>query len=305
MASERFGPFSRQHAGYCARAVVLRHNHEAITMRQQPAPADDLRSISSKASLDDLMSGGAACFSCRSLLCCVYSLPFLCVIAPPPPVPAARYSCRAKPTAHGRLRVAGLQQARELVALKVTCLAFGCQVEAFAAFQVAAHQQQKPVREMPPFFAKLLPSKQLGIMERRGCPLTPNNVHTVHGGWVRVKAAQELVKSICEPQQPAPQQMHDDEGGAADEEEDPAYQPPAVQPSRPAWVGWNAKMNSTLGRVFQVQGPVDERSWSCPVAGLAIPDGWACVSPPFGTAHDCKGPCVGGWFYPLQALEPI
>ena len=233
----------------------------------------------------------AACIPCPF---CAFSL-----------VPARR-PCRAKPTAHGRLRVAGLQQARELVALKVTCLAFGCQVEAFAAFQVAAHQQQKPVREMPPFFAKLLPSKQLGIMERRGCPLTPNNVHTVHGGWVRVKAAQELVKSICEPQQPAPQQMHDDEGGAADEEEDPAYQPPAaVQPSRPAWVGWNAKMNSTLGRVFQVQGPVDERSWSCPVAGLAIPDGWACVSPPFGTAHECKGPCVGGWFYPLQALEPI
>ena len=72
-----------------------------------------------------------------------------------------------------------------------------------------------------------------------------------------------------------------------------------------AYVGWNDKMRDTLGRCYPVLGQVDDSSWDVPVVGLRVPRGWACVAPPFGRRHECRAPCTGGWFYPLQALERI
>jgi hypothetical protein len=130
-------------------------------------------------------------------------------------------------------------------------------------------------------------SFKLHHLSLRAIPLQQGNVS--HGMWVRVRNNASLVQQLCEP---------------GDEEDGGAAGAPLVGPPR-SFVGWNAGMRGIIGCCYAVCGEVDVTSWDTPVVGLRVKRGWACISPAFGAPHECRAPCVGGWFLPLAALERI
>ena len=159
-------------------------------------------------------------------------------------------------------------------------------------------------REMPPWYATLGPLARLFHDELRAKPLSPADV--APGLWLRVRPDARAVQALCEPRDDAQVGPPAAGGAAAAGDDDDALLGTARGAARArAYVGWNDKMVDTLGRCFPVLGEVDERSWDVPVVGLRVPRGWACVAPPFGRRHECRAPCTGGWFYPLQALERV
>jgi hypothetical protein len=185
---------------------------------------------------------------------------------------------------------------------------------AAAARRVAALQAARAEpRHMPPWWAGLPPAEQLSHLELRGTPLSAATVRP--GLWLRVRQDAALVRRLCEPREGEEEPEEDadapaDAGAAAPAPAAAgaaaAAAPDAADaaPSR-NYVGWNKRMGDTLGRCYPVLGDVDARSWDAPVVGLRVPRGWACVSPPFGSLHECRAPCTAGWFFPTAALERI
>ena len=146
---------------------------------------------------------------------------------------------------------------------------------------------------MPPWWWRhsVAWSLKLHHLSLRAIPLQQGNIS--HGMWVRVRNNASLVQQLCEPE-PVP--WYEEGGGAAGA--------PIVGPPR-SFVGWNAGMRGIVGCCYAVCGEVDVTSWDTPVVGLRVKRGWACISPAFGAPHECRAPCVGGWFLPLAALERI